>query len=193
MGHKETPRTITIDHGMEENKELEKIFSISEKEYGSSYKDQLFEQYKIYLKMIDKLNDRRATANSFFLSISTGLLAALGILFNVSITSPNNAFLFIGSISGILFCYAWVRTVKSYRQLSAGKWKIVIAIEKKIPLSLHEIEWKILGEGKNKSLYKPITDVEQIVPGIFLGIYTILILVSIIPQISQFINYALVR
>jgi len=171
---------------MEENKELEKLFSISEKDYGNSYKDQLFEQYKIYLKMIDKLSDRRANANSFFLSISTGLLAALGVLFNDSIThSPNYVLLFVGSIGGILFCYTWVRTVKSYRQLSSGKWKIVIEIEKKIPLSLHETEWKILGEGKNKSLYKPITDIEQIVPRIFLGIYAILILISILPQISQ--------
>ncbi|HXG74084.1 MAG TPA: hypothetical protein VNK44_04640 [Candidatus Nitrosotenuis sp.] len=164
---------------MDEQDELAKLFN--SKDLDEKGQERLFEQYRMYLEKIDRLNDRRATANSFFLSISTGLLAALGVLFNVGTTlTTNSGWIIIGSISGILFSYTWMRTVKSYRQLSSGKWKIVTEIEKRLPLSLHETEWKILGEGKNKSLYKPLTDVEKAVPLIFLGIFTGLIVVSII-------------
>ncbi|MEM3065310.1 MAG: hypothetical protein QW177_08050 [Candidatus Nitrosotenuis sp.] len=164
---------------MNEQEELSKLFN-STKELGEKGEERLFEQYKIYLEMIDSLNERRATANSFFLSISTGLLTALGVLFNLGTTlMTNSGWVIVGSISGILFSYTWLRTVKSYRQLSSGKWKIVTEIEKRLPLSLHGTEWKILGEGKNKSLYKPLTDVERVVPLIFLGIFAGLIVISI--------------
>src|ERR1700731_2937994 len=39
------------------------------------------EQYKLYLQMVDKIGDRRQSANSFFLSINTGLCALLGYMF----------------------------------------------------------------------------------------------------------------
>ncbi|HXG13567.1 MAG TPA: hypothetical protein VNK25_00345 [Candidatus Nitrosotenuis sp.] len=163
---------------MDEQEELSKLFN-STKELGEKDEERLFEQYKVYLEMIDSLNERRATANSFFLSISTGLLTALGVLFNLGTTlTTNSGWVIVGSISGILFSYTWLRTVKSYRQLSSGKWKIVTEIEKRLPLSLHGTEWKILGEGKNKSLYKPLTDVEKVVPLIFLGIFVVLIIIS---------------
>jgi hypothetical protein len=166
---------------MSDKDELDDLFLNPENQYGSKYKEDLFDQYKLYLEMIDNLNDRRSQANNFFLSINTGLLTAFGIISSLGASHIvlNNIWIVVVGIAGILFSYAWYRIVKSYSQLSSGKWKIIQAIEKKMPLNLHDVEWKILGEGKQPSTYKPLTDVERIVPIIFSIVYSALIGFSI--------------
>jgi len=163
---------------MTDENEFKKLYNSSEN-YGDDYKDKLFEQYKIFLQMIDNLTHRRTIANSFFLSINTGLLAAFGLLINLEIISLNSNSLWVigGSIAGILFSYSWVRTVTSYKQLSKVKWTLILELEKKLPLRLHETEWEMLGEGKDKKKYKQLTDVEKVIPFIFIGIYSLIILV----------------
>lgn len=167
---------------MEENKENDKLFSTSEKDYGDGYKEKLFEQYKLFLKMIDNLNERRSTANNFFLSVNTGLLTALGVLASIGIKDGvlNMWWILAGSSAGILFSHSWIRTVKSHSQLSTGKWKIIHEIEKKLPLRLHETEWDILKNGTDPKIYKPLTDVERTVPRIFQIIYIALIIIGIL-------------
>lgn len=161
---------------------LNELFSLSEEEYGKDYKNKLFEQYRLFLRMLDSLTHRRTIANNFFLSINTGLLAAFGLLTQLGVVSfESNSFWVLGvSIAGILFSYSWFRTVKSYKQLSTVKWRIVLEIERRLPMKLHETEWKLLGEGKNRKKYWQLTDVERIIPFIFIGIYGILILILIL-------------
>lgn len=157
------------------------IFHIDENSFGTDYKDKLFEQYKLYLQTIDNLTSRRTLANNFFLGVNTGLLSALAFLFNfgINILDGNGLWIIGGSCSGIIFAYVWSRTVSSYRQLSSVKWKIIIEIEKKLPLMLHEIEWNMLGEGNNSKKYKRLTDVEQYVPKIFVLFYSVMILFAV--------------
>src|SRR2546428_10081987 len=167
---------------MDENEEINKLFSTSEKDFGDGYKDKLFEQYKLFLKMIDNLNERRSTANNFFLSVNTGLLTALGILSSLGIKVGilNTLWIIVGAAAGILFSYSWIRTVKSYGQLSSGKWQIIHAIERKLPLRLHETEWEVLKKGEDPTIYKPLTGVERTVPKIFQTIYVALIIVAVL-------------
>jgi len=163
------------------DKEIKDLF-LSKEDFGDGYQDKLFEQYKLFLQMIDSLIQRRTVANNFYLSINTGLLAALGFFFSLEISdSQFNSFWFaIASGGGILFAYSWLRTIESYKQLSSGKWRIIIEIERILPVRLHSTEWKILGEGKDHKKYKPLTDVEQNVPIIFMVIYAIFIILSIL-------------
>jgi len=171
---------------MDKQEELNKLFNIKKEEFGEKYDDRIFDQYKLYIEMIEGLNERRATANNFFLSISTGLLTALGVLFNIGISFiTNSGWILIGSSSGILFCYTWIRTVKSYSQLTAGKWEVINNIEQKLPLTQFTTEWNILGKGKDPSRYKLLTDVEKYVPLIFIGIYAILSVISIASMLLQ--------
>lgn len=167
---------------MNEKDELKKIFSVTEKEFGEKYKEFLFEQYKLFLQMTDNLNHRRSLSNSFFLSVNTGLISVLGLITNLGISNLNfsGLWIFLGAIGGILFSYSWIRIVTSYSQLSYGKWTIIQEIEKHLPLSLYEVEWKILGEGKIPKKYKPLTNVEKRIPGIFIILYGFLIVISIL-------------
>ena len=45
------------------------------------------EQYKLYVEMADRISARRQTANSFFLSVNTAIVALLGYLRTVQETS----------------------------------------------------------------------------------------------------------
>jgi len=160
---------------------IDKLFSISEDAYGPDYKDKLFEQYKLFLQMIDSLTHRRTISNSFFLSINTGLLAAFGLVLQLGIGSSESNTIWVlgGSAAGILFSYSWFRTVKSYKQLSTIKWQIILEIEKKLPLLIHDTEWKLLGEGNDRKKYWKLTDVEQIIPFIFIAIYSLMVILII--------------
>ena len=168
---------------MNEDKEFspEDIYSLSENDYGEDYKNKLFEQYKIYLKNIDSLENRRKVTHSFFLSINSGLIAALGILAQFGTTfSTNSQLWFIGGgIAGILFAYSWFRTISSYTKLGTVKWNIILEIEKTLPLKIHDIEWRILNSKKIPwwKRYQKLTDVEQFIPLIFIALYVFFILI----------------
>lgn len=168
---------------MEKNEPtVDEIFSLSKKDYGENYDDKLFEQYKIYLKNIDSLENRRKTTHSFFLSINTGLIASLGILaqFGIAFADNNQLWLIGGGIAGILFAYSWLRTIRSYILLGTVKWNIILEIEKKLPLKIHEVEWNILMSKKSRwSRYTKLTDVELVIPLIFIALYVLFLLLII--------------
>lgn len=161
------------------------MFSISKEDYGEDYDDKLFEQYKIYLKNIDSLENKRKITHNFFLSINTGLITVLGILsqFEIVFESNNQIGIIGGGIAGILFACSWVCTTKSYILLSTVKWDIILEIEKKLPMKIHEIEWKMLTNKKGRSKYLKLTDVELGIPIIFIVLYIFLIMMIIITQL----------
>jgi hypothetical protein len=68
----------------------------------------------------------------------------------------------------------WWRLIKSFRQLNAAKYKIIVEYETRLPSSPYwSAEWRALGKGEDPKLYKPITDIENWVPPIFGGLYVI--------------------
>jgi hypothetical protein len=78
------------------------------------------------------------------------------------------------SIAGITMGYLWYRIIRSYKGLNSGKFKVVHAIEQRLPLALYDTEWEMLGQGTNRSLYWPFTHIELLVPWIFIIIYSLL-------------------
>jgi hypothetical protein len=102
----------------------------------------------------------------------------MGILFNLDVSFQliNNWSVLGACGAGIMFAYSWIRTIESYKQLSKVKWQLVWDIEEKLPIRLHKKEWKLLGNGDDPSKYKKLTDVEKVIPIIFIIIYIILIL-----------------
>jgi len=138
----------------------------------------LLEQYKLYVQMADKISDRRADANRFFISLLTGLLALLSIAIQFrGAAALQQAVLLIVGVVGVLLCYTWYITIRSYRQLNSGKFKVVHEVEKRLPFAFYDVEWDCLGRGENPKLYTPLTHVEQYIPILF-GILYVLLLVG---------------
>ncbi len=145
------------------------IHSIPKSEYSDKYSDHVFEQYKLYLDMADKITSRRHSANTFFVSINTVLITLAG--YAKAATDVESFFYLVTSIAGVLICYVWYRLVLSYKNLNSAKFKVIHAIEKQLPLRLFDAEWDAVERGKNKSLYHPFTHLEMRVPWIFLVIH----------------------
>jgi hypothetical protein len=136
----------------------------------------LLEQYKLYVEMADRISQRRATANSYFLSVNSAILAFAGYL--TSKDSTNNLWLL--ALAGIALCVLWHSIITSHRDLNSAKWEIVQEIEKRLPISPYAAEWAKVERGKNPKLYRPLSHVERGVPWIFLALH-LLMLIKTIP------------
>ena len=158
------------------------LFVIDEKKYGKEYKKHMLEQYKLYVDMADKIQSRRSTANNFFLTVNTLLITAVGILTRLgsSFVSFNLYWVAITSFAGILFCWTWLVTIKCYRNLSDAKFRIINAIERKLPVAAFDIEWACLTQQDKDSKYPELTKVEKWVPIIFGFLYFVLIVIGVL-------------
>lgn len=132
--------------------------------YGTEqqYREHLFEQYKMFVEMADRISARRDLGNTFFLTLHTFLLGAIAFIYG-KISAPWVIVFPLIAVQAL--CYVWWRLMKSYRQLNAAKYKVIGEYEQKLPTSPYwSAEWRLLGEGKNPELYKPLTDIENWVP-----------------------------
>lgn len=164
-----------------EKPDIEKILFISASEkYGDKYIEHLLDQYKIYINATEKISDRRQKTNEFFLALNTALVALLGFIATKTSQSEITLMIGVSAIAGVTICYLWYRIIASYKGLNSAKFKVIHAIEMRLPLALYDTEWEMLGRGKDKKVYWPFSHIELHVPKIFIVIYIALIL-SVIP------------
>lgn len=145
--------------------------------YGSEYTAHLLEQYKLYVAMADKISERRQAANTFFLTINTALVAMLGIVWPHTGGLVSKAWYSIVGISGLILCYTWYRILRSYRDLNSGKFRVIHAIEKCLPIRPYDAEWTSIGRGEDPKLYLPFTNIETKIPWVFFVLYISLIVI----------------
>jgi hypothetical protein len=135
------------------------------------YSSAILEQYKLYVEMADRASARRGLANTFFLTLNTAAISAIGILWSNRAYGPKwtLTFLFVGLI---IQCLAWYWLLRSYRQLNTAKYAVVGALEERLPASPYwAAEWAALGEGKDPARYWPLSHLEQWIPTLFVLVY----------------------
>ncbi len=142
-------------------------------------RDLIFEQYKLYLEMADRISSRRSTANSFFLGINTAVVSLLGIVKSIQESGAALTFYSFAAPAGMILSIMWFMLVRSYRDLGTAKFKVVHQIEKFLPLRPYHAEWAAVGYGKNPKLYRPFTHTEALVPWVFFAIYLVTLLYRI--------------
>ena len=174
--------TTMADGPREEQTDLdESLFKVPAKEYGEHYQNHLLEQYKLYVQMADKISERRQAANSFYLTVNTALIAFLGLVARPDVGSapavtanPPLPWVLAVCVAGGALCYFWYRLVRSYKDLNTGKFKVVHAIESRLPASPYDAEWEAIGRGEDPKLYLPFTHIEVRVPWVFIVLYILL-------------------
>jgi hypothetical protein len=92
------------------------------------------ELYKLAVEMADRVSARRALANTFFLTVNTGLTALLG----------GSSLRWYVAVAGIVFSFAWWSLLQSYRRLNGAKFEVINAIEPRLPVQLFSSEWEHL-------------------------------------------------
>jgi hypothetical protein len=132
------------------------------------------ELYKLAVEMADRISARRALANTFFLTVNTGLAALLG----------GKQLRWYVAVAGLVFALAWWWLLQSYRKLSWAKFEVINAIEPRLPVQLYSTEWQHLKSTKAPRQvwppraswawlcgYHELGTVERVVPLAFAGIY----------------------
>jgi hypothetical protein len=131
---------------------------------GGDLPEHFFELYRLAVEMADRISARRAVANSFFLTVSTGLAALVG----------GGTFRWYVSAAGIVVAVSWWAVLRSYRQLNAAKFRVILAMEERLPVRVFGEEWLHLtpdGDRLTPRRYRELGRVEQIVPWVFVAIY----------------------
>ncbi len=139
--------------------------SSSEVDYARSERMEL---YKLMVEMADRVSQRRQSSNSFYLSINTLLFS--GSAYIGMSDSSVNQILAIG-ISGILISWLWMRSIESYRNLNAAKFKIINELEANFSYSPFTREWQELDPDGDGVRHRPFHTVEKLVPRVFILIY----------------------
>lgn len=137
--------------------------------HNEKWYSHLLDQYKLYVEMADRISQRRTTANSYFLSVNSAILAFVGYLTSKESTD----FLWLLAVAGGALTVLWYSIIISYRNLNTAKWNVIHEIEKRLPISPYDAEWQAVERGKNARLYRPISHVESGVPWIFLALHLI--------------------
>jgi hypothetical protein len=133
----------------------------------NTYDSALLEQYKLYVEMADRISARRGLTNSFFLTLNTGIVGLVVALKKVPV-GGDAWWLAIPLVAILGECYAWFYLVRSYRLLNAAKYRVVGALEERLPASpFWRAEWWALGEGRDRTLYWPLSHIEQWIPALF--------------------------
>ena len=134
----------------------------------------LVDQYKLYVEMADRISSRRATANSYFLSLNSAILAFVGFLGS----GANSRYLWLLAVAGLALSFLWRTLIVSYRNLNSAKWLVVHQIEKRLPISPYDAEWEAMGRGNKARLYLPISHVELGVPLVFAGLHAVVLVTA---------------
>lgn len=131
------------------------------------------ELYKLSVEMADRVSARRGVANSFFLTINTGVIALLGA----------QDLRWYVAVAGIVLCCAWWALLKSYHDLNEAKFEIIHALEDRLPMTVSADEWASLKRDPVSfalrrdairgwaGQYRELGHVERLVPCVFVGIY----------------------
>jgi hypothetical protein len=130
----------------------------------------LLEQWKLAVEMADRISARRATANGFFLTVQTTLVALLSV--------PGIQRDWIAA-AGIIFAATWWLLLRSYRDLSTAKWKAIQSLESQLPAQPFTDEWKTLKEDpvkKWRQRYAELGFVERLVPVVFAVLFAVILL-----------------
>lgn len=154
--------------------------------YADRYMDHYLEQYRIYLHIFNNTSDRRQKTNEFFLGINTAIIGIMGYIEAKEILHAP-IILILVPLVGIAICFCWYRLILSFSQLNRAKFKVIHALEKKLPANLFESEWQLLGKGKDKRKYYPISHIERFIPIIFIILYIIIFLVN--SQVLKLFNF----
>ncbi|NHJ32586.1 MAG: hypothetical protein FK732_06970 [Asgard group archaeon] len=155
---------------------LDELFNSSE-----DIKDEIgliFDQYKLYVDLADKISARRATTNSFYLTANSFLFVAIGILFSNGLEIVVPMILLIGVFVSI----SWWLLIVYYKNLNWSKYQVINEIEKRLPVMGLLTEYKV-SKTKEAPIRKlrGLTSIEVWLPICLLVMYSLgLIVLSLV-------------
>ena len=134
------------------------------------------EIYKLHAELADRVSQRREGANRLYVSLLVGLVVFLAALLRFGMGAvPVQPVLILLGVFGILLSLSWIIVIRSYRQLNTGKFGALHELEEQLVYPFFTREWELLSEGRERSRYWKLTEVERGLPIIFIILFCVLI------------------
>lgn len=132
------------------------------------------ELYKLMVEMADRVSARRTTANSFFLTLHSAALTAIGLFGGQTPGAPSRFYLVLAGLAGVVLCAAWWMLLKSYRDLNSAKFQVINEMERSFPVQPYTDEWKLVKKDDLpwwRGRYAELGTVERFVPIVVAVLY----------------------
>ncbi|MGD0081172.1 MAG: hypothetical protein ABSB80_11080 [Methanoregula sp.] len=97
--------------------------------------EQVMRQYEILVNSSIQVTIWRQSANNFYLSVNTALLALAAYLYSFSSATG----IVIGVI-GLATTALWHETIQYYRSLNKAKFSVIAELEKQLPVPMFQLE-----------------------------------------------------
>lgn len=130
----------------------------------------IFPIYQLAVEMADRVSQRRQAANSFGLALNSALVSAEGAVLAIKHAHPMWWPLLLAA-AGVWESVIWGWMIRSYRQLNGAKYLVIHELEQMLSAAPYTREWDILGRGRSRLSYWPISHVESLAPWGFVVIY----------------------
>ena len=134
------------------------------KQFDQNYDSIVIEQWKMCVESANGITEKRNSVNSIFITVNTALFSVVTFSFDYKSI--------LLSLVGISICILWKSLIDNYKILNEVKHEIINEIENLLPLCPFDAEWKRICKLK----YKGLTNIEKVVPIIFMFLYGITIL-----------------
>ena len=136
----------------------------------------ILELYKLAVEMSDRVSARRGTANTFYLTVQTAFVSALGLSAS-TLHNTSDLGRLVVCLAGAAISVSWWLQLRSYRDLNKAKFSVINKIELDLPLQIFSDEWNSLKRDPIpgwRGRYAELGSVERFIPLIFVVLYALL-------------------
>lgn len=131
-------------------------------------------QWQTCVEMANSISQRRDAMNNIFITLNLAILASVSFKWDIK-----SIFVII---AGIIICILWILFIRNYKLLNVEKFKVINDLEGKLPVSPFMDEWELLQKNKK---YKDSTTLEKALPSMFMILYVVVIVVTVIIKICE--------
>ena len=131
----------------------------------------ILRQYELMVNSTLQVTNWRQSANKFYLTINSTLIAIAAYLYNIS---PSTGWI-IGVI-GLGITLLWYDTILYFRVLNKSKFAVIHEIEKKLPIMLFRLEYDHFLKEKRRI----VTQIECKIPCLFAVVYFAIIVIPVL-------------
>ena len=137
-----------------------------------SQRSELLEIYRLHAELADRVSQRREGANRLYVSLLMTLVLFLAALLRFTPGSvPGTAVVILACVTGAALSASWWLVIRSYCQLSTGKFKALHELEGHLAYAFYVREWELFGKGKDRARYWRLTKAETVLPWTFFLVF----------------------
>lgn len=152
--------------------------------YGGCFREDLLEQYKLYVQSAENVSARRVGSSQYLLTLNAALLALYGLQ---SASFGQGYWTLLVPVIGLPLSVLWYLIIKSHADLNRIKFDVIHELEEHLPAAMYRHEWRLADGGRGKT-YRAVTAVERWIPILF-GVLHVVLAVMIILAITDVVDW----